>query len=88
MEWHSFALMVRVPQGRETEWERLLRRSPVPPGIRCTWNDSTRLLLAVEADMEFLAIEKGETWLESIASLASPPFRVGTNAQPAHEIDL
>ena len=88
MEWHSFALLLTVPQGREAEWERLLRRTPVPSGMRCAFNDCTRLLVTVEAEMEFLAIEQAEQWVQSLAARALPPFSLGTNAQPENEIDL
>lgn len=37
--------------------------------------------------MEFLAIERAESWLQEIAQQALPSLTLGTNAQPAHEID-
>jgi len=37
--------------------------------------------------MEFLAIERAESWLQEIAQHARPSFTLGTNAQPGHEID-
>lgn len=88
MEWHQFALTLRIPSGREAEWERLLSSTPSPAGIRCTRRSQTVLLISVEAEMEFLAIERADQWLQSVAAKGTPAFRVGTNAQPAHEIDV
>lgn len=87
MEWHQFAMTLRLPAGREAEWDRLLARTMAPHGIRCSRRSSTLLIFEVEAEMEFLAIERAESWLQEIAQQARPSLTLGTNAQPAHEID-
>ena len=87
LEWHSFAMVLSIPHGRESDWESLLRTASPPTGIQCTRRSATLLLFCVEAEMEFLAIEKAETWLHSLAARATPPFPIGLNPQPTHEID-
>lgn len=87
MEWHQFAFVLTVPAGRESEWDSLLDSAVAPEGILCSKQHATLLMLEVEAEMEFLAIERADLWLQALAQQADPPFRVGTNAQPAHHID-
>ena len=80
-------MVLRIPEGRETDWDRLLSRAVSPPHLRCSRRTPTLLIFEVEAEMEFLAIEKAEHWLNYLTAQALPPFTLGTNAQPAHEID-
>ena len=87
MEWHQFAMVLRIPEGREADWSRLLSRAVSPSNLRCTPRTPTLLIFEVEAEMEFLAIEKAEQWLNYLTTQALPPFKLGTNAQPAHEIE-
>ena len=87
MEWHSFAMVLTIPTGKEQEWEKLLSRAVPPRSIKCMQRNSTLLLLSVEAEMEFIAIEQANQWLASLCAQGLPPFRVRTNAQPLHEID-
>ena len=86
MEWHQFALVITIPAGREAEWDALLERTVAPIGMRCEKRHAALLILEVEAEVEFLAIEKADLWLQTVAERAHPPFRVRTNAQPANEV--
>ena len=87
MEWHQFALVLTVPSDRKGEWDSLLDRAVAPNGIRFEKRHATLLILEVQAQMEFMAIERATQWLQTLSEQASPPFHIETNAQPAHEID-
>lgn len=86
MQWHHFAFVLTIPAGREEEWETLLSAAIPPKSILCSKQHASLLLMEVEAEVEFLAIDLADQWLQTLAQQADPPFRVGTNAQPAHEI--
>ena len=88
MEWHQFAMVLSIPHGRERDWEWLLHNTPPPVEVIFEQRSPTVLLFTVEAEMEFLAIEKAESWLHSLAARGTPSFQVGTNPQPASSIDL
>lgn len=86
MEWHQFALVLSFPSEREAEWDALLEAAVVPDGIFCNKQHAALLLLEVEAEMEFLAIDRASQWLQELATKADPPLCIACNAQPAKEI--
>ena len=86
MDLFDFAMVLDVqPPQADKQFERAVRMARPLPGMRVTVRSECLLLFTVEAEMEFLAIEKAEQWLQSIAK-ANPPIKVNTNPQPSHEV--
>ena len=84
---HEFATVLHVePTDRASEFERRMRMTRPEPGMRVEIRSSNLAMFVVEADIEFLAIERVESWLQGIAKAMTPPIRLNVNPQPSQEI--
>lgn len=84
---HEFATVLHVePESRAPEFERQMRITRPDPGMRVEIRSAHLAMFVVEADMEFLAIERVESWLHGIANTLRPPVRLNVNPQPSQEI--
>ena len=83
-EYFEFAMVISVTPECEADWERALRSAKTPDGMKMTVRNSALALFTVSAEHEFLAVEKAEQFLESVAKLAG--VRCALNAQPSHEV--
>ena len=84
--FEEFAMVIDVPANRLPEWERTIRRSIPPHGIRCEIRTASLLILTVEEDTELMAIDKAERWLHYLAQGGLPPIPINLNPQPAEEV--
>ena len=78
----EFAMLIDLPDAREREWDRAIRHAPIPHGITCAVRTPRLLILTVQSDTEFEAIEKAERWLRYVAQSALPPIPLNLNPQP------
>lgn len=80
-EIQEFAMVISLPRERLGEWERILRHAQPPHGIHCQVRGPLLLMIQVEADLQFEAIERAEKWLRYLGHTALPPFEVQCNPQ-------
>ena len=83
-EFYEFAMVISVAAECEGDWDRALRGAKTPAGMQITVRHSALALFTVSAEHEFLAVEKAEHFLESVAKLAG--VHCALNAQPSHEV--
>ena len=85
--WHEFATVLDIqPAGQAAQFERHLRSARPETGMKVEVRGPGLAFFVVEADMEYLAIERATRWLNGIAEQVQPPIRLNVNPQPSHEV--
>lgn len=86
-DYHDFALLISVqPENRLEEWGRLLQETVPGNNMSVTIHKPTLVLFAVKAEVEFVAIERAQDWLNGIANQMDPMVTLSFNAQPTDEM--
>ena len=83
-EYYDFAMVISVASECLSDWERALRSAQTPSGMTMAVRNASLALFTVAAMQEYLAIEKAQQFLESVAKHAG--VRCALNAQPSGEV--
>lgn len=83
----AFAMVLDVnPPERAAAFAQTVRGARPEKDLTVDVRTPALYLFTVSAPMEFLAIDRAQAWLHTLAAAAKPPVTLVLNAQPEHEV--